>query len=83
MKNATDNTPEFPPIFDEAIREKLHALSLTELRNLSEASYTTADSGYLMAKSKTASKEDFILELCEVSDKAEWQIAKIKETLDL
>ena len=83
MTNQPEHSNEHSPIFDEHIREKLYELTLDELRDLSEESYTTANSGYLLANSDTATREDFIEELSEIGDKAEWQVAKIKAKIGL
>jgi len=81
MNDPAENSPNYPTVYDEAIRDRLQGLTLEELKTLSEESLTTANSGFLMANSETASREDFIEELSEIGDKAEWQINKIKSCL--
>ena len=78
-----DKLREVPPVYDEEIRQKLSSLSIEELKQLSEKSGTTANSGYLMTRGDEATTEDYIEEISEVGDKAEWQIESIREYLGM
>lgn len=78
-----EDTRIVPPEYDETIRNALEKMNFDELKLLSDTSGTTDNSGYLMDHTHANSREDYINELCEVSDKAEWQLAKIRSTLGL
>ena|GEM_PF-2919948 len=61
----------------------LEKMSLEQLSELSNVSGTTDNSGYLMAHLEDATREDYIEELSDVSDKAEWQLAVIRKKVNL
>jgi hypothetical protein len=72
-----------PAVYDEVIRTKLNNLPLDALKELSELSGTTMNSGYLMSNPDEDNREVYIEELSDISDKAQWQIDKIYDALKI
>jgi hypothetical protein len=79
----SEDIREVPPKYDLVIKAALEKLSLEELAKLSDESGTTANSGYLMSHAHENSREDYISELSETTDKAEWQFVKIYKALNI
>lgn len=77
-----EDTKSVPPAYDEVIRKKLSTLSLDELIKLSELSGTTMNSGYLMSNDVN-DREIFIDEISDISEKAQWQLDKIRQELGI
>lgn len=83
MTSRPEDMPRsYEPIYDKDLQEGLKKLTLEELRHLSKISGTTANSGFLLAHSDEATREDFIEELSEVGDKTEPQITTIRNFLN-
>ena len=78
-----EDTRIVPPENDPGIIAALEKLSLEQLSELSYVSGTTDNSGYLMAHREDATREDYIEELSDTSDKADWQLAVIRKKLSL
>ena len=67
-----NHTTIYESDYDPVIQEVLQTLPLGKLRELSEYSCTTLNSGYLTANEDTADRDDFIEEISDMHDKEDW-----------
>jgi hypothetical protein len=74
---------EVPPEYDLRIKNALAVLTDKELETLAEQSNTTANSGYLMSHTYPNTRDDYINEISEITDKEEWQINLIRKKLNI